>query len=105
MRVVTIITAALLSCTLGPSFAAEVEKAPTESNPAVLPVQPDQTPQQAEQARQQDRKDAEDVQIGRDWKAQGGSEGGRVGQAEPSAQEHQTVGRDWRTHPEDGERR
>ncbi|WP_247301261.1 MULTISPECIES: hypothetical protein [unclassified Bradyrhizobium] len=105
MRVLAMITAVLLSCAVGPSLAAEVEKAPTQSGPAAVPVQPDQTPGQAEQAREQDRKDAEDVQIGRDWKAQGGSEGERAGRAESSGQEHQTVGRDWRAHPDDPERR
>ena len=104
MRVLVMIAAVLLSCTVGPLVAAEVEKAPTPSGPAAVPVQPDQTLRQAEQAREQDRKDAEGVQIGRDWKAQGGSEGGPVGRAEPSEQEQQTVGRDWRTHPDDRKR-
>lgn len=104
MRVPAMITAVLLSCTVGPSLAAEVEKTPTQSGPAAAPVQPDQTPRQAEQAREQDRKKAEDVQIGRDWKAQGGSEGERAGRTESSGQEHETVGRDWRAHPADRER-
>lgn len=104
MRVPAMITAVLLSYTVSPSLAAEVEKTPIQSGPAAVSVQPDQTPRQAEQAREQDRKDAEDVQIGRDWKAQGGSEGGRMGRTEPSGQQHETVGRDWRAHPDDRER-
>ncbi len=105
MRVLAMTTAVLLSCTLGPSLAGEMEMAPTKQAQAAVPVQPDQTPQQAEQARKQDKKDAEDVQIGRDWKAQGGGEGGRMGQTQSSDQDHQTVGRDWRARPDNDERR
>ena len=101
MRILAMTTAVLLSCTLSSSFAGEMEKAPTHQAQAAVPVQPDQAPQQAEQARKQGRKDAEDVQIGRDWKARGGGESGRMGQTDPSDQDHQTVGRDWRTHPDD----
>ncbi|MBP0109922.1 MULTISPECIES: hypothetical protein [Bradyrhizobium] len=104
MRVLAMTTAVLLSCTVGPSLAAELEKAPAQPGPAAAPVLPDQTPRQAEQTRGQDKRDAEDVQIGRDWKAQGGNEAEHMGRAEPSGQDHQTVGRDWRTHPDDRER-
>lgn len=62
------------------------------------PVQQAQPPQQSEQSREQDRSRAEDVSIGRDWKAQGG-ESDHAGQATPN-EDHQTVGRNWRTRPE-----
>ncbi|MET4492127.1 hypothetical protein [Bradyrhizobium sp. LA7.1] len=103
MRVLAVTTAILLSCTLGPSLAGEMENAATQQAQAAIPVQPDQTPQQAEQAREQDRKNAEDVKIGRDWKAESG--GDRVGHPDQSDQDHQTVGRDWRTRPDNDDRR
>jgi hypothetical protein len=66
------------------------------------PVQPGQTPQQSEQSREQDRSRAEDVKIKRDWKAQGGDKD----HAGPSAtdRDHETVGRDWRAHPDNRDR-
>jgi hypothetical protein len=54
-------------------------------------------------AREKDRKDAEDVQIGRDWKAQSG--GDDAMQTDSSGEDHQTVGRDWRARPENDEHR
>ncbi|PDT72361.1 hypothetical protein [Bradyrhizobium sp. C9] len=66
------------------------------------PVQQAQTPQQSEQSREQDRNRAEDVKIGRDWKAVGG-EDDHANQTTPN-EEHQTVGRDWRAHPENRDR-
>lgn len=62
------------------------------------PVQEPQSPQQSEQSREQDRSRAEDVKIGRNWKAEGGDKD-HAGQAAPD-ENHQTVGRDWRAHPE-----
>jgi hypothetical protein len=66
------------------------------------PVQAPQTPQQSEQSREQDRSRAEDVKIKRDWKAQGGDKD----HAGPSAtdRDHETVGRDWRAHPDNRDR-
>ena len=61
-----------------------------------------QTPAQSEQSREQDRSRAEDVKIGRDWKAEGG-ENDHAGQT-TTKDGHQTVGRDWRAHPENRDR-
>jgi len=66
------------------------------------PVQPQQTPQQSEQAREQDRALAEDMKIGRDWKAQESGNDQAAPAASDKAQE--TVGRDWRAHPENRNR-
>jgi hypothetical protein len=62
------------------------------------PVLKEQTPSQAEQSRDQDRSRAEDVKIKRDWKAQGG-ENDHAGAAS-SDKDRETVGRDWRAHPD-----
>jgi hypothetical protein len=62
------------------------------------PVQTEQTPQQSDQTRGQDRSRAEDVKISRDWKAQEG-DNDHAGSA-AADKDHQTVGRDWRAHPE-----
>ena len=64
------------------------------------PVQSEQAPAQADQTRAQDRSRAEDVKIGRDWKAQGGDHA-RAGHVDSS---HETVGRDWRAHPDNKDR-
>jgi hypothetical protein len=61
------------------------------------PVRTEQTPQQSDQSREQDRSRAEDVKIGRDWKVQGG-ENEHAGAA--LDKDHETVGRDWRAHPD-----
>src|SRR5437868_6077857 len=98
MRVLAITTAVLLSCALGPSLANEMERTHENQAQATVPVLPERPPQQAEQAREQDRKNAEDVKIGRDWKAEGG--GDRVDHTDQSDLDHQTVGRDWRTRPD-----
>jgi hypothetical protein len=69
MRVLTAAMVLLMSSALVPSFAEEQAKSP--SQPQMTPVQPERSPQQSEQSRGQDQKAAEDVQVGRDWKAQG----------------------------------
>lgn len=61
-----------------------------------------QTPQVSGQSPEQDRSRAEDVKIGRDWKAQGG-ESSHTGEA-TSNKDHETVGRDWRAHPDNQDR-
>ncbi len=66
------------------------------------PVRTGQTPQQSDQSREQDRSRAEDVKIGRDWKAQGG-EDSNAGRA-AAEKNHETVGRDWRAHPDNRDR-
>jgi hypothetical protein len=62
------------------------------------PVQTEQTPQQSDQTRGQDRSRAEDVKISHDWKAQGGKNDAS-GRAAVD-KDHETVGRDWRAHPD-----
>jgi hypothetical protein len=66
------------------------------------PVLKEQTPSQAEQSRDQDRSRAKDVKIGRDWKAKGGENGHAA--AASSNKDHETVGRDWRAHPQGQDR-
>jgi hypothetical protein len=66
------------------------------------PVLKEQTPSQAEQSRDQDRSRAEDTKIDRDWKAQD-RDGANTGRAD-SDRSHETVGRDWRAHPEGQDR-
>ena len=65
------------------------------------PVQSEQTPGQSDQARAQDRSRAEDVKIDRDWKAHDGPSNSA---ASANDQSHETVGRDWRAHPEEKQR-
>jgi hypothetical protein len=66
------------------------------------PVQTEQTPGQADQSRAQDRSRAEDTKIGRDWKAQDGDRA-KAGSVDTD-RSHETVGRDWRAHPEGQDR-
>jgi hypothetical protein len=68
MRVLIIATMLLTSCALVPSFGQE--RSPVPNQPQVTPVQPERSPQQSEQSLERDRKSAEDVQVGRDWRAQ-----------------------------------
>ena len=68
MRILNIAVVLLMSSSLAPSFAEEQAKTPNP--PQMTPVQPERSPQQSEQSRGLDQKDAEDVQLGRDWKAQ-----------------------------------
>lgn len=80
MRALAIATIFLLSSSLVPTLAQDQEKAPVqqgqpETAPAptqtqAVPVQPERTPQQSEQARRQGQDRADDVQVGRDWRAQ-----------------------------------
>ena len=91
-------TAALLAIPTFALAAAGGGMTPVQAQSA--PVQSEQAPAQADQTRAQDRSRAEDVKIGRDWKAQGG-EPARAGHVDSS---HETVGRDWRAHPENQDR-
>lgn len=79
MRVIAVATVFSLSSSLVPTLAQEQGKAPAQTQsetapapaqPPTVPVQPERTPQQSEQARKQEQNRAEDVQIGRDWRAQ-----------------------------------
>jgi hypothetical protein len=90
MRVLAIATVFLLSSSLVPILAQEQERAPAQSQPETtpapaqpqtVPVQPERTPQQSEQARKQGQDRAEEVQVGRDWRAQSrdGDNMGRMG--------------------------
>ncbi|MGY8676474.1 hypothetical protein Q2941_01435 [Bradyrhizobium sp. UFLA05-153] len=97
MRSFAMITAILLSCGLGPASAEEMGRT---NQAQTVPVQPDQPPQQAEQSRAQERARGEDVQIGRDWKAQE-NDTNRAARVDKTDEDHQTVGRDWRAHPDD----
>lgn len=109
MRVLIIATVLLMTSALVPSFAEEAENAPAPSQPQT-PVQPERSPRQSEQSRDQDRKSAEDVQVGRDWRAQrrdddrmermGQSRMGRTDDQDDS--DRRTVGRNWQMHRDDG---
>jgi hypothetical protein len=91
-----------LSAAIIPAFALTFAFGGSAVQAQSRPVEKAQSPQKAEQSREQDRSRAEDVRIGRDWKAQGG-ENDHAGQAAPD-ENHQTVGRDWRAHPEKQDR-
>ncbi|MEK9278571.1 MULTISPECIES: hypothetical protein [unclassified Bradyrhizobium] len=97
MRSLAVITALLLSCGLGSASAEEMGRT---NQAQMVPVQPDQTPQQAEHSRTEERARGEEVQIGRDWKAQD-NDTNRAGSVDKMDENHQTVGRDWRAHPDD----
>jgi hypothetical protein len=106
MRVLTIATALLMSSALVPSLAQEPERSPVPNQPQTTPVQPERSPQQSEQSRAQDRKAAEDVQVGRDWRAQerDADRMGRMDQRRMNDQygsDHRTVGRNWQMQRDD----
>jgi|GEM_PF-782103 hypothetical protein len=79
----------------------EVEKPSAGNPPHLAPVQPERSPRQAEQSREQDRRSAEDIQLGRDWRAEQ-RDGDRRGQRrigrmnDEDDSDHRTVGRNWR---------
>src|SRR3954468_5649344 len=118
MRVLVIGAVLLMSSALVPSFAQEQQKSPVADQPPMTAVQPERSPQQSEQSREQDRKSAEEVQVGRDWRAQQQkSPSTTLVQPERSPQQSQQsreqdrrsaedvqVGRDWRTQQRDGDR-
>jgi hypothetical protein len=123
MRVLIIGTALLMSSALVPSLAQEQQKSPVANQPPTTAVQPERSPQQSEQSREQDRRAAEDVQVGRDWRAQqqrsprSDQPSMTVVQPERSPQQSERsreqdrrsaedvqVGRDWRAQQRDGER-
>src|SRR4051812_14367514 len=70
MRVLVIGSVLLMSSALVPSLAQDQQKSSAANQPPVAVVQPDRSPQQSEQSREEDRRSAEDVQVGRDWRAQ-----------------------------------
>src|SRR5438046_540997 len=98
MRVFAITVALFLFSALGPVSSGEPGPAQGTNQAQNVPVQPDRTPQESSQARDQERARGEEVQIGRDWKAQE-SDTNRVGGVDRTGEDHQTVGRDWRAHP------
>jgi hypothetical protein len=120
MRVLITGTVLLMTSALVPSFAQEQQKSPVANQPPMTAVQPERSPQQSEQSREQDRRSAEDVQVGRDWRAQQqrspgpGQPSTTPVQPERSPQQSQEqdrrsaedvqVDRDWRTQQRDGER-
>jgi hypothetical protein len=93
-------TRALMAVLAVSAFALAIGGSPARAQS--VPVQPDRTPQQADQAREQDRSRAEDVKIGRDWKAEGGDRA-KAGNVDTD-RSHETIGRDWRAHPEGQDR-
>ncbi|WP_407122661.1 hypothetical protein [Bradyrhizobium sp. STM 3561] len=108
MRVLAVAMAISLSFALAPASAEESGSSKTDKQAQSVPVQPDRTPQQSDQSRGQERARGERVQIERDWKAE--EDANRTPtQHEESAgkpdKDHQTVGRDWRAHPERDENR
>ncbi|RZN11493.1 hypothetical protein CWO91_08565 [Bradyrhizobium genosp. SA-3] len=99
-------TAILLSCSLAPGYAGESGLSKTYKQEQSVPVQPDRTPQQSDQSRDQERARGESVQIERDWKAQeNANRSAGDGSAGKTDEDRQTVGRDWRAHPERDEKR
>jgi hypothetical protein len=116
MRVFALAAVLLLSSSLVPAFAEEAAKAAGSNQPQTVPVQPERTPQQSEQSREQDRERAEETRIGPGWKAQqrdddrmqrrdddrvGRMDQNNMGRMMDRDSESRTVGRDWRTRPDD----
>ncbi len=87
-----------LPALLALSAFAFIQSGTTPVQAQSAPVLKEQTPQQADESRAQDRARAEGVKIGRDWKAEEGANN----TAAPAApnQDHETIGRDWRAHPD-----
>src|SRR3954451_10224931 len=123
MRVLVIGAVLLMSSALVPSFAQEQQKSPVADQPPLTAVQRERSPQQSEQSREQDRKSAEDVQVGRDWRAQqqksalpnqpsmtvvqperSPQQSERSREQERRSAEDVQVGRDWRAQQRDGDR-
>jgi hypothetical protein len=123
MRVVIIGSLLVMSSAFVPSLAQEQQKSPVTNQPPATAVQPERSPQQSEQSREQDRRAAEDVQVGRDWRAQqeksavSNQPSTTVLQPERSPQQSERsreqdrrsgedvqVGRDWRAQQRDGDR-
>ena len=79
----------------------EMGSSPVANPPALTPVQPERSTRQSEQSRDQERNSAEDVQVGRDWRAEQ-RDGDRMGQrrmgrmSDEDDGDHRTVGRNWR---------
>src|SRR5947209_8066037 len=106
MRVLIIGTLLLMSSALVPALAQDQQKSPAANQAPITAVQPERGPQQSEQSREQDRRAAEDVQVGRDWRAQqrDGDRMGRMGQRRMNDQndfDHRTVGRNWQMQRDD----
>jgi len=112
-----------MSSALVPSLAQEQQKSPVANQPSMTPVQPERSPQQSEQSREQDRRSAEDVQVGRDWRAQSQKssvpdrpsttlvqperspqQSERSREQDRRSAEDVQVGRDWRPQQRDGDR-
>lgn len=115
MRALVAAMVLMSSSVLTSAFAQEQGNSSPPNQTQITPVQPERSPQQAEQSRDQDRKSAEDVQVGRDWKAQqrDGDRMGRMGQnmgqnnmgrMMEQDEDHRTVGRNWRMHGDNDER-
>lgn len=107
MRILAVATAISLSFALVPLSAEESGLSKTYKQEQSAPVQPDRTPQQSDQSRDQERSRGESVQIDRDWKAQENANRTATDREGSSADktDHQTVGRDWKAHPERDEKR
>ena len=108
MRILAAATALSLSFVLVPASADDSEFSKSYKQGQSAPVQPDRTPEQSDESRDQERARGESVQIERDWKAQENTNGSatyREKSAGKTDEDHQTVGRDWRAHPERDESR
>jgi len=92
----TLLVASAVAFAVGQTGLAPVRAQST------TPVQPQQTPKQSDQSRDQDRARAEDVKIERDWKAR--ESGNTQAGSAATDKSHETVGRDWRAHPENRNR-
>lgn len=104
MRKLVVTTATLLSWSLVPGHAEESGLSKTYMQPQSVPVQPGRTPQQSNQERAR----GENVQVERNWKARedaGQTAPDRAESPGKTDEDHQTVGRDWRSHPEGDDNR
>ena len=84
---------------VGFGLGGAAARAQTQAAPPQTTVQ---APEGSVQSDDRDRNGAGNVRIERDWKAQGG-DSDRTGSIKPE-EGHETIGRDWRAHPEKPER-
>lgn len=97
MRMLALASLSALVLSFAPGGAPA--RAQTQAAPPQTTVQ---APEGSVQSDDRNRNGAGNVRIERDWKAQGG-DNDRTGLVK-AEEGHETIGRDWRAHPEKPER-
>ena len=97
MRILALVSLSALVLAFVPGGAPA--RAQTQAAPPQTTVQ---APEGSAQSDNRDRNGAGNVRIERDWKAKGG-DNDRTGSVKTEAG-HETIGRDWRAHPEKPDR-